>query len=119
PFLLEVQSCRRSVDGDFAERHARATTLVAHFLRRKIFLLSVETVRSATQAWCFQLHTLHPLVAEIAPLSGAESAEFRGVGKQSVRQTPLQHILQKLHRKSLGHELQGNLRRLGRTTDQR
>jgi phytoene dehydrogenase-like protein len=41
------------------------------------------------------------------------------VGKQSVRQTPLQHILQKLHRKSLGHELQGNLRRLGRTTDQR
>ena len=49
----------------------------------------------------------------------ARSTQFRRMGKQSIRQTSLQHILQELHRKSLGHELQRNLRRLGRAAHQR
>src|SRR6476620_7691653 len=41
------------------------------------------------------------------------------MGEQSIRQTPLQHVLQKLYRKSLGDELQGNFGRLGSAADQR
>ena len=41
------------------------------------------------------------------------------MGEQSIWKTAVQHVLQELHRKSLGHELQGDFRRLGSATDQR
>ena len=50
---------------------------------------------------------------------GAQSEQLRGLGEQSVRQTPLQYFLQELHRESLGHELPGNFRRLGGAANQR
>src|SRR5213082_68863 len=37
PFFFKIQSGRRPLDRDFAERHASAATFLAHFLRRKIF----------------------------------------------------------------------------------
>ena len=39
-------------------------------------------------------------------ISSAGPEQFRGVGKQPVRQAALQYVLQKLYRKSLGDELQ-------------
>ena len=38
---------------------------------------------------------------------------FRGLGDQSVRRAALPHLLQDLHREGVGHELQGDLGRLG------
>ena len=46
------------------------------------------------------------LKARLMPVR--ESAELRRLGQQPVRQTPLQHLLQKLYRKGLGNELPGN-----------
>src|SRR5205823_14921156 len=82
----------------------------SHFLRRQIFLLSVETIRSAAKARHLQVRPVHCFLAESAPLSGAKSAQFRRVGQQPIRQTSLQYILQALHRKSLGNDLQRNFR---------
>src|SRR6266403_828679 len=44
---------------------------------------------------------------------------FEALLKLGLFKSTLQYILQELHRKSMGDELQGNLRRLGCATDQR
>src|SRR6476620_2852108 len=58
-------------------------------------------------------------MVESASVSDPKPAKFRRMGEQSIRKTALLHVLQKLHRKSLGDELQGDLRRLGSATNQR
>src|SRR5262249_36560 len=44
--FLQIESGGRSVDRDFTERHAPATALFQNLLRRQIFHLSAETIRS-------------------------------------------------------------------------
>src|SRR5882762_10350176 len=61
---------------------------------------------------------LHAFLFQGAAHAGEEPQELRGLGQQPVRQTALQHLLQDLHRKSLGHELQGDFGRLGRPAHQ-
>src|SRR5207244_4777674 len=75
-----------------------------------------RTVRGPDQARGGAIDGLCFIVAESAALSSATPSKLRGMGQQSIRQTSLQHLLQELHRKSLGDELQGNLRGLGCTT---
>ena len=42
-----------------------------------------------------------------------EPAQLRGLGHQPVRRAAVQHLLQDLHGEGVGHELQGDQRRLG------
>ena len=59
------------------------------------------------------------LLVARAPFPGGESAELSGLGDEPIRPPALQHLLQELHRKGLGHELPRDLGRLGGAADQR
>ena len=54
-----------------------------------------------------------------APLATAPGKLARGFSGESLRGAPLPHLLQGLHRESVGRALHGNQRRLGRAADQR
>jgi hypothetical protein len=73
------------------------------FLRRQIFLLSAETVRSTAETWGLQICPLHAFVDESAPVPSARPTQFRGMGKQSIRQTSSSNTFFKmLTRKKFG-----------------
>ena len=113
PFLFQVEGSRRSVDRDFARRHAGQAAFLAHSLSRQVFRLSAERPRGAVQAWLRRIAALPALVSQGAPRAHPRAAQLRGVGQQSIRPPAFQHLFQDLHRESVGHELQGNLRGLG------
>src|SRR6266550_4639318 len=85
--LLKIQTGRRLVDRDFAERHAHAPAFIADFLRRQVFFLSIEADRSVAQAGRLQIDFMRSFMVESASVSDPNPAEFRRMGEQSVLKT--------------------------------
>ena len=82
------------------------------FYGGKFFAYPLKAVEALMKLGLFK-STRCVLSYEGARFSGGEPEELRRLGDQPVRQTPLQYFLQELHRKGLGHALQGDLGRLG------
>jgi protoporphyrinogen oxidase len=89
------------------------------FYGGKFFSYPLKPIEALLKLGRLQIDFVRSFLAESASVSDPKPAEFRRMGEQSIRQTAVQHVLQELHRKSLGDELQGNFRRLGSATDQR
>ena len=98
-----------------------ATPALADLLPRPVLRLPAQGRRGAL---CKLGVARGACAASLSYAAGAaahpitEPAQLRGLGPQPVRLAPVQHLLQDLHREGVGHELQGDLRRLGRPAHQ-
>jgi hypothetical protein len=88
------------------------------YYRGKFFAYPLQAKEALFKLGSDRGRPLRPLLRQGAALPREEPEELRGLGQQPVRKAPLQHFLQDLHREGLGHELQGDLGRLGRAADQ-
>ena len=116
--FLQVEGGRGLLDANPAATTCSIGRALAHFLSTaSFFSYPLKAIEALCKLGIFESAAvvLSYLKARVFPI---ESAELRGLGQQSVRQTAVQHLLQDLHGESLGHELQGNLRRLGRPAHQ-
>ena len=97
---------------------AGPTTLLENLLPRRVLFLSFEALRRALQTRALGIYAVRVVIRQGAAPSHTRSQVVRGLGGQPVRTPPVQHLLQDLHGKGLGHELPGDIRRLGGTAHQ-
>src|SRR5579875_2425718 len=96
-----------------ATRHAGPTALFTHLLSRQVLRLSAQGWRGPAQTRRLRSDALCGVISQGEDVASSGPAQLRGLGDESVWCAAIQHFFQDLYRKSVGHELQGNLRRLG------
>ena len=118
PLLLEVEGSGRSVDRTARRRHARPAPQFADSLWRQVLLLSAAGGRGPEEPGARGGPAVRRQLRLGPRLSCPRPAVVRGLGLEPVRPPAVRHLLQDLHREGVGHELQGDLRRLGGAADQ-
>src|SRR5208282_454265 len=94
---------------------ARMLEALARLLQWSILQISPRTARcSAKSRTARGAAQSHQLFASPTPLAGPHQ-ELRGLGGKRLRTPTLRNLLQNLYRKGMGHSVQSDQRRLGRT----
>ncbi len=106
----EVEELWTEIGGDLMLERPRSSRI---FYRGQFYSYPLKPFEALSKLGMFESMRCMASFAKAKIRPDAESEDLRRLGRQPIWPAAVQHLLQDLHRKSLGHELQRDLRRLG------